>query len=426
MRGNRFGSLLLLLLVGAISCGSTDVPDAPDVTFTRDVQPLLEQRCLSCHKDGGIAGIPFDSYQQVAPMADLIVDAVERGTMPPWLAAAGCEEYADDPSLTDAQKAMLRRWLELGAPEGEPAERPTTPAANTAALSRIDLELFMDEPYSPRADLSDDYRCFLIDWPEQTDMFVTGLGVIPGDTTVVHHVITYVVHPQDVASARASDDADQGPGWSCFGGPDEATAGLGGWAPGTPPRQYPEGTGISVPAGSALILEVHYHASGVPSADTTSVVVQLEDTVEKQAEIVAIANPSWLNDQGMLIPAGDADVTHRFSFLAGYMVDEPFVIYDATPHMHRRGVSESLWIQRENGDVDCVLDVPRWDFDWQLTYALAEPKVVYPGDTIGISCTFDNSAEHQPRDDDTGVHDVTWGEGTADEMCLGFYYVTLQ
>lgn len=405
----------------------------PDVTYHRDVKPLLAEKCLRCHHEGGISGIPFETYDQVAPMKDLIVEAVALGIMPPWLAEAGCEEYVDDPSLTAEQKTTLRRWMELDAPEGDASDVPLGASGASGAsgalvqgLSRIDLELSMVEPYSPRVDVSDDYRCFLIDWPEATDKFVTGLGVIPGDTTVVHHVLTYVVHPEDVAAARASDDLDAGPGWSCFGGPDEASAGLGGWAPGAPPREYPEGTGIAVPAGSAIILEIHYHSQGVAAADNTSVIVKLEDSVAKQAEIIPITNPLWLDEGGMVIPAGDPEVTFMFSTPVDVFVDRPFVIYDATPHMHRRGVGESLWVQRENGEIDCVLEVPRWDFDWQLTYVLAEPKVVYPGDHLGIGCTFDNSAANQPADDDTGLHDVEWGEGTGDEMCLGFYYVTFE
>lgn len=412
------------VVVTALACTE------PAVTYHRDVKPLIDDKCMRCHSEGGISGIPFETYESTALMKELIVDAVERNIMPPWLAEAGCEEYQDDPSLTVEEKAMLRTWMELDAPEGDPASAPPATASSALAedvgLSRVDLELFMPEPYSPRDDVSDDYRCFLLEWPEATDKFVTGLGVVPGDTSVVHHVITYVVHPEDVAAARASDDVDEGPGWTCFGGPDEASAGLGGWAPGAPPREYPAGTGIRVPAGSAIILEVHYHARGVPAADTTSVVVKLEDSVEKEAEIIPMANPLWLDEGGMMIPAGDPEVTHVFSIPVDTFVDRPFLIYDATPHMHRRGVGESLWVQREDGEVDCILEVPRWDFDWQLTYVLAEPKVINPGDTLGIGCTFDNSAENQPEDDDTGLHDVQWGEGTGDEMCLGFYYVTFQ
>ena len=409
---------------GFAGCGPTDV------TYSHDVRPLLEEHCLRCHAEGGVAGIPLERYDEVAPMKELIVSDVEGGVMPPWLAEAGCEDYADDPSLSDAEKALLRHWMEIGAPEGEATAPSTTtlaaPLATASALSRVDLELAMAEPYAPRLDLSDDYRCFLVDWPEEQDLFVTGLGVVPGDTSVVHHVITYVVHPEDVPTARASDDLDPGPGWGCFGGPEEASAGLGGWAPGSPAREYPAGTGISVPAGSALIFEVHYHAQGIPAEDTTSVVIKLDPSVEKEAEIIPVTNPAWTEGRGMLIPAGDAEVTHIFRAPVSLMVDKPFVIYDVTAHMHRRGVGESLWIERENGDRDCVLEVPRWDFDWQLTYVLAQPKVVNPGDTIGIGCTFDNSAEHQPPDDASELHDVAWGEGTGDEMCLGFYYVTFQ
>jgi hypothetical protein len=327
------------LALVASGCG-----EPPAVTYYRDVKPLLDDRCMRCHTAGGIAGISFETYEDTALMKELIVDAVENNIMPPWLAEAGCEEYQDDPSLSVEEKAMLRTWMELDAPEGDPATAPPSSQANALAaegpgLSRVDLELFMPEPYSPRGDVSDDYRCFLLEWPAETDKFVTGLGVVPGDTAVVHHVITYVVHPEDVAAARASDDVEEGPGWTCFGGPEEASAGLGGWAPGAPPREYPAGTGIRVPAGSAIILEVHYHSRGVAAADTTSVIVKLEDSVEKEAEIIPIANPLWLDEGGMMIPAGDREVTHMFSTPVDTFVDQPFLIYDATPHMHRRGVA---------------------------------------------------------------------------------------
>lgn len=428
--------LALTVGTGCQSGGSDDptIANEPALTWHRDIKPIVDQNCVGCHTEGGIGPFTLEDYSVAYQFRDRIADQVENRVMPPWLAAPGCAEYQHDPSLAQEDIDTIVAWVDLGAPEGTPVEA-SEPEENEQGLSRVDLTLEMPEDYVQQVE-PDDYRCFLIDWPADHTQFVTGFRANPGNPQVVHHVIAFLVGPDSVDTYREYDDAEPGPGYTCFGGPagpggqtDASGAGwIGAWAPGSQGSDFPEGTGMRIEPGSKIALQVHYNSQTAGTGpDLTSIDLRLADQVDKEAFTLPWANPMWLDGNGMSIPAGESDVTHSFAFdPTTFIGGSSFVIHSAALHMHQLGSRGTLKIDRADGSEECMLDVPRWDFHWQLAYGFTEPKVFNPGDRLSIECHWDNTEANQPivRGAQQTPRDVAWGEGSTDEMCLGVFYVT--
>jgi len=428
------GASALLMSAALVACDKEpdSTPKPVPVSWHANVGPLVEQKCGGCHVEGGIAPFALETYAQAHAWRDAVKAAVTSRHMPPWSPSNECAQYVEDRSLTEEQVALLTGWVDAGAPEGNPSDAPPVPRPLTVGLSRVDATLKMPTAYTPQKN-PDDYRCFVLDWPYADLRYVTGFRANPGNVGIVHHVIAFLAEPQQVAAAQALDDQEPGPGYTCFGGAglnSGRTAWLGSWAPGSGGSDYPAGTGLRVAPGSKVILQVHYntgHAGhgGSVGADETSVSFKVDSTVDKVAFVQPWANPNWF--RGMMpIPAGHADVAHGFALdpttvadqLTGgaFQKDKPLTVHTVALHMHTLGTRTKMEIQRRSGARECLLDIPRWDFHWQGAYTLRQPKVVNPGDSIGIECHWDNSAP--------GAVNVNWGEGTGDEMCLGLYYMT--
>jgi len=413
------------------------------VTYYRDVKPLLDARCVQCHSPGNIAPFSLTTHEEAAPFAATLVDAADAGTMPPFPPDAACRDYSHNVTLTDAQRELLRAWSDAGAPAGDPASEPPAPPQPGADII-YDLELQLPAPYVP-AILPDDYRCFLIDWPKDQETFVTALDVIPGERQIVHHVITYAIEPQDVPTYRALEDADPDPGYLCYGGPGASEESqyrvpwLSAWAPGSAGGAFPAGTGLRVQPGSVIAVQVHYHGFPGAKPDQSRIRIRTAPQVDRPAVIMPFTNLDWvLGTEEMHIPAGDPDVmlshaldmTQYLTFLfpkGPFKGVQPFVVHAAGTHQHTLGTRNKLSIIRPDGE-DCLLEIPRWDFNWQGTYEFGATTTVRPGDRVRIECHWDNSAENQPIVD--GVRqtpkDLGWGENTSDEMCLGMLYITAE
>jgi hypothetical protein len=357
--------------------------------------------------------------------------AVRDGIMPPWQADNSCNEYVGDRSLTEAQKALFISWVEAGSPEGNPAAEADPMPDDSPRLSRVDLTLEMAAAYTPTR-APDDYRCFVMPWPEEytRTKYVTGFGAVPGNDKTVHHVIAFLATPEQAAEYYALDEAEDGPGYTCFAGTNgPARAWLGGWAPGGLGSDLPTGTGIEVAPGSMIILQVHYNVIDPnPDADRTSIQLKLDDQVERVAQVVPWTNPQWIDSEQMMIPAGDDDVMHTWQFdpTPFLGMGDAIELHSAALHMHTLGTSGTLSIDRAAGGSDCLLDIPKWDFDWQGSYGLQAPMRLERGDQLRIECHWDNSPENQTivNGEPKLPQNVTWGEGTADEMCLGIFLVT--
>jgi mono/diheme cytochrome c family protein len=425
-------------VVSVLSRGSPAAPakSSPRPTYLADVKPILDGRCAGCHRIGGIAPFSLTTYDGARTHREEIAYAVAHRIMPPWHAKRGVRQYLNDPSLTSAQIETLVRWVKRGAPRGDRAGARAALPSVTPKLSRVDLRVQVPQPYTPKGWLpgGDDYHCFDVPWTADTTKYVTGFNALPGVPTEVHHIIAFVAHPNDASTVDAWDAADPGPGYRCYGGASAVGAQtipvrlLSGWAPGLAGGDFPAGTGIDVAPGSRLILQVHYnlrhaHMTGGPKPDQTALEFELADGVERRAAFLPVVNFAWIiSPPTFSIPAGTRQVTHAWSgdprlaarfFAPDLDLSTGLTVEGAILHMHGLGRSSRLDLLHADGKREPLLVIPRWDFNWQRAYYLAQPAQLAPGDRLSVSCTHTNTTKRT----------ITWGESSSDEMCLGFVYV---
>jgi hypothetical protein len=411
-------------------------------TYHQDIQPILAGRCVQCHQDGEVAPYSFETYDDVLQTSGLIADAVSLERMPPWFAVGDHQAYRNDPSLHPDEMAMVVDWANNGAPEGD-ANKPQEPYSNfNQTLSAIDLVLKMPEPFQPTVQ-PDEYRCFVLDWEPDGIRYVTGFDAVPGNIGIVHHMAAYLFRPDSPYGLTLFDILEQwdqaspGPGYPCFGGPsggddvDVPIQQLAQWVPGMGATVFPAGSGIEVPVGSKVVLQIHYNNTETTNPiDQSSVVFSLEESVTKQGAFAPWLDTTWPLGT-MTIPAGNPAVVlgkqgspiPLFEFLAPTMdLSNGFDIHSALVHMHQLGEAATVGVARSDGTQELLLEIKNYSFDWQLVYHLENPIVFHPEDELSITCTWDNSAENQP--DGQPPRDVNWGESSRDEMCVANLFIT--
>jgi thiol-disulfide isomerase/thioredoxin len=397
--------------VAAIGCAierdKTTPPGA--ITYADTIAPILNRNCVSCHRSGEIGPMPLTNYEQAARYATNIASVTQSNLMPPWKPVAGHGDFADERRLTAEQVAAIKQWAENGAPEGDSSKTPPPPQfASDWTLGKPDLVLKMPEAWHVPASGADNYRCFVLPTGLTEDKEVVGVEYRAGNKSVVHHVIGYI----DVAGAgREKDATDPGPGYTAFGGPGFMPYGeVGGWAPGNLPKFLPEGVGRKLPAGSDIIIQVHYHANGQPEQDITQVGLYFaKKPVTKPFRIIPVAVPR------LDIQPGDASYTVSQT----YPVPLDATIHQVTPHMHLLGKKIEMTATLPDGKVIPLIKIDDWDFKWQDSYVYKEPIHLPKGSKVTLTATYDNSTAN-PRNPSNPPKPVTWGEATTDEMCIGF------
>lgn len=411
-----------LLPEGFSSCEAPapfTLPARP-ITYFEDIKPIFDARCVECHAQTGIAPFPLDNFVSSNKHAEEILPQVLNRLMPPWPPDDCCADYDDKRSLTEEQIALIAAWVEQKATPGDPALEGPPLEPVTIELPRIDLTLRMPEPFVPEALVgdSDELRCFVLDLPFGEEKFVTGLNVRPANRSIVHHVALMTLNQEDALAAEREDALDDRAGFDChsFNLELNPTGNLGGWAPGYRSVIYPDGVGLRVPAGSFVLMQVHYdisHSTGEP--DQTEVDFMLEDEVELVGRGMAVGDPLWLFDGGMRLPAGEEDVMYNFSYDPTVVITrgEPFRIYGVNLHMHELGTSGSLAILRKDGSTDCLFHTTRWDFDWLGQYELVTPIDFFPGDELYVECHWSTLGLSE---------DLQWGAD--EEMCGGLFLIT--
>ncbi|MFY0533332.1 hypothetical protein [Nannocystis pusilla] len=293
-------------------------------------------------------------------------------------------------------------------------------------LPSVDLATDIGHDYVPDDSLSDDYHCFVIDLGTAEDRVALGYQYTPGNRKTVHHVLSTLFTPDSLAAIQAVDDETPEPGWSCFGGysniPGATAAGaLGGWVPGVTASNFPAGTGVDVPAGALLVVQIHYNLGGGTDPDRTRLDIAFAPK-EDEAGIERLkTNPfPW---PAFTLPPDEKDIVVEQVMSArvtakNYPDGDAFIV-GVAGHMHLLGTAFSLSLVQGGGE-QTILEIPRWDFHWQGSYALVEPIRVAVGEEVKIRCVYDNTAEHRAAQGMGPPVEVKWGEGTQDEMCLGY------
>lgn len=389
------------------------------VTFSREIVRILQARCQTCHREGGIAPFALETYADAFAHASAMAFMTSHRLMPPWHVDRACAPYKDDPSLTEQEIAAFTLWKDAGAPEGDRAALPLPRTfSNDWQVGPPDLALPMPEAYTPPFQGHDIYRCFVLPTHEAETRWVSSAEVLPGSRAMVHHVLLFL---DTTGVSEQLDAAEPGPGYTCFGGPGftpSADAGsLGGWVPGNKPPVLPDGVALKLPAGARVVMQVHYSVrAGVTEPDLSQVGLRFATApVHKALRFVPIVN------QTFRIPAGNPSYTVE----AGY----PFLpvgvhVWNVTPHMHLLGRTMRVEAGLPSGASVCMVDVPDWDFHWQGTYSYVQPVALPFGSSLHLTATYDNSTDN-PENPNVPPRDVTWGESTTDEMCLAFLGVTL-
>jgi hypothetical protein len=387
----------------------------PAVTFQEDVLPVLQNRCQTCHRPGEAAPFSMLTYKDARPWASAMKRAVVSRTMPPWHADPAVGHFGNDRRLTDAEIDVIARWADAGAPEGDPAKAPAPIAfLDGWNIGKPDLVLEMPQPFSVPAQGTIDYQWIVMPTGLDKDMWIQGVEVRPGDRSVVHHVIAFYRRAGSkwLVDAKPGIPTPKGSGDSEAGMSDGA---IGGYVPGLPPGRLRSGRAIFLPAGSDIVLQVHYNATGKATSDRTKVgiVFARADVVERSFQL-GLANASFVIPPGDPNYRVDADIT----------VDTDVRVLGFTPHMHLRGKSFEFRAVFPDGTREVLLRVPKYDFNWQLTYDLAEERVFPKGTTFEATAMFDNSPNNRFNPDPKAS--VHFGDQTWDEMMVGFIDIAIK
>jgi mono/diheme cytochrome c family protein len=405
----RFRVLLALLAILAGGAGAP-MPGGPaaavGVTFNQDISRLLQQHCQECHRPGGSGPFELIKYEHVYRRRDKVLAAVEKRTMPPWKALQGYGEFVGERRLSNAEVAMIARWIQEGAPEGDPRDLPAPRQFSSSSLGGTpDLVLRPDQPFTVPARSGDIYRCFSVATSFIEDRYFTAADIVPGNSKIVHHVLA-MVDPSGLSAKIPSPDGAYG--YPCFGGPGVRIDGyLGGWAPGARPWILPEGVGILLPKGARVVFQLHYHNARL-TAETDHTELRLRTAsapVQKRLHFMRVGQFR------LAIPAG----APRHEIEAQSFVYQPMRLIAVHPHMHLLGREMKVWARMKDESIQPLIHIDDWDFHWQGFYFYRTPIALPAGSWIELMAAWDNS-EQNPRNPNKPPRDVSWGEKTTDEM----------
>ncbi len=373
-----------------------------EVTFTNQISRLFQDRCVRCHREGEIAPFSLSKYAEVVGWAPMIEEVVRENRMPPWHADPKTGHFANDSHLSDNEKQLIAAWVANGAPEGDsrdlPAPRVFTAGWQISPPNRIIA--MADHPFDVPAEGKVEYQHFVVDPGFTEDVWVREAEARPGNNAVVHHIIVFVVPPGEPVKQMG-----EGMGKRDL---------LVGTAPGNPPTQFPTGMAKRIRAGSKLLFQMHYTVNGAHQQDLSSVGLVFADpaTITREVRTDLAINADFE------IPS-HAD---NFKVDSWRQFNSDSLILSFMPHMHLRGKAFRYELKYPDGRIESLLDIPTYDFNWQNTYVLAEPKFVPKGAKLHCLARFDNSENNLANPDPD--HPVGWGEQTWEEMMIGWFVRT--
>ena len=388
----RFWSVALVAAVCLAALPRATPAQAPDVTFTRDVAPILLDKCVGCHRPGEAAPMPLRTYQEARPFARAIKDRVVSRRMPPWPADRSVGSFANDPSLTSDEIAAIVRWVDGGAPQGDPKDMPPLPQFPEGwQLGEPDMIVELPEIQVPAAG-ADIFPIPNVTLDLKEDRWIRAVEVRPGNREVTHHAVLF-----------------GGGGTGLLAASNVANV-LAVWAVGTPPTVYPEGMGRWLRKGQVITANLHYHPNGTATTDRIRIGLYFgKGELGKEVRTGVAGNVTFE------IPPHASGHELR----GVYVADQDISIVSFFPHMHLRGKDMKMTATYPDGRRQVLLNVPAYDFNWQLFYYPTTRLPIPRGTRIDVVAHYDNSAANRANPDPGRA--VTFGETSADEMMFGTF-----
>ncbi|TWT65901.1 thiol-disulfide oxidoreductase [Posidoniimonas polymericola] len=388
--------------LGCLIGRTRETKEDSQVTYTRDIAPIFQQRCVECHQEGEIGPFPLLTYEQASGWGDMITEVIREQRMPPWHANPDYGHFANDRSMPDDEKQLVYQWVENGCPEGEPSEaiEPTTTAAGWPTAREPDAVTDMaDQPFTIPAEGGPSgvpYQYFTRPSGYEEDRWVEAAVVQPGNRQVVHHIIVYADPP----------GGEDRRGWIF----------LTAYVPGLRFDPMPTGAAKLVPAGSNFVFEMHYTPIGSEQTDMSRLGVLFAEPQQVSSEVVTCE----IGNMRFEIPPGEPEHVVTAS---SRPLDRATTLLSLSPHMHLRGKAFRYELATPGGAREVLLDVPAYDFNWQTRYVLTEPRELPAGSVIHCRAAFDNSKQNLANPDPSAT--VRWGDQSWDEMMLGYFDVVL-
>ena len=390
----RFAIVSTVLVAGVLAAAPATAADTP--TFTKDVAPIFYKSCVECHRATMFAPMSLTTYEDARPYVRAIKQRVTERTMPPWGSDMPHGVFRNDPRLTDQEVQTIVSWIDGGAPKGDIAAMPKMPAfAEGWTIGKPDAVFSMTEDWKIPATGTIEYQYIRIPMNLPEDRWYTAVEIKPSARAHVHHVIAYT---------EPHSDGPTRPG-NTFG-PTNIT----GVSPNKPGLVFEPGVAKLLKAHHDIILQMHYTTNGTAAIDRTQVGFVFAKEPPKQIHVTGLAVQLQF-----LIPAGNPNAEVR-----GFApITQDTVITSLTPHMHVRGKDMTYTAIYPDGTSEVLLTVPKYDFNWQITYELATPKLLPKGSRVEVVAHYNNSPSNKYNPDPT--KDVKWGDQTWEEMMIGFW-----
>jgi hypothetical protein len=386
------------MLACAVSAGSA--PRA--VTFERDIVPLLQKHCQSCHRPGEIGPMPLLSYEQVRPWARAVRESVLLKKMPPWFADRAHGSFSNDRSLSRTEIERLVAWVDGGARQGDPKDAPPPKQFETGwRIGKPDVVFEMAKEFHVPATGKVEYMWMMVPTHFSEDKWIQAIEVRPGNAAVVHHVVVYSREPGSTYAAnykrneffeyigeviRTPRRKDRKM-ISSLDEPDHLQV----WAPGADPVMFPPGRARLIKAGSDIVFQLHYTTNGNPGTDRSRIgLIFAKEPPRERVKSVGLTNKDRIE-----IPPGE----EHYPVQSRVEVIKPVTLVSIMPHMHLRGAAFEMHAAYPNGESEVLLRVPRYRFHWQATYYLQEPKRLPVGTILTSNAVFDNSRNNLDNPD---------------------------
>ncbi len=377
-------------------------------TYAKDVAPILQSKCQSCHRRHQVGPFALDTYEQARRRSHDIAAVTGERSMPPWKPTRGVgPKLKHDQSLSRAEIDILAAWAESGAPLGDPKDLPPPRTfAEGWKLGPPDLILEAGEDFPVPATGPDVYRCFVLPTNLARDTYVEAVDFAPTNRGAVHHLIAYI---DTTGHGRELDLGDAGPGYFAASGVGVPADELSFWTAGSQPHRLPDGVGIRIPAQADIVVQVHYHPSGKPGNDRIRVGLYLTRKPIKQAL-------HWNNASNYTfrLPPGN----DNFEVKASWMIPVDVEVMAVSPHMHQLGRDMHMSVRLPNGRIQNLIEIADWDPSWQSAYYFQQPITLPAGSIVNVVAHFDNSAHS--RNPNRPPKAVVFGPNFDDEMCVGY------